>query len=142
MAKSGKVTFGSRALSNALKKYGDDVLDEIRRIIVETAYIIHSTAKTLAPVDDGNLRDSIEIEILPGGLTAIVRVTAHYAVYVEFGTGIYAVEGNGRKTPWSYYSNKLGRFVTTEGMKPQPYWFPAIDKGQKYFSKEMRKLGR
>jgi len=142
MARSGKVVFGSRSLSNALKKYGEGVEAEAKRIVVDTAIMILSNAKSLAAFDDGNLRDSIEIEIRNGGLTAIVRVTASYAIYVEFGTGIYAVEGDGRKTPWTYYSNKLGRFVTTEGMQPQPYWFPAIDVGQKYFKKEMRKLGR
>lgn len=142
MARSGKVKFGSRALSNALAKYGESVEGEVKRIVVDTAIMILSNAKALAPADDGNLRDSIELEVRNGGLTAIVRVTASYAVYVEFGTGIYAVEGDGRKTPWTYYSNKLGRFVTTKGMKPQPFWFPAIDIGQKHFKKEMRKLGR
>lgn len=136
------IRFGNKSLSNALAKYGDDVLDEVKRIITNTAFLIKANAKSLAPVDDGNLRDSIETELLNGGLTAIVRVTASYSVYVEYGTGIFSVEGNGRKTPWTYYSNKLGRFVTTQGMKPQPYWNPAIEIGQKYFKKEMRKLGR
>nr|WP_162920115.1 HK97-gp10 family putative phage morphogenesis protein [Paenisporosarcina cavernae] len=142
MAKSGKVSFGHKALERALKRYGEDILEEVRRIIIETASIIRARAKLLAPVDDGNLRDSIEMEISSDGLSAVVKVTAHYAVYVEFGTGIYAVEGNGRKTPWTYYSEKLGRFVVTSGMRAQPYWFPAIDEGQRYFRSEMRKLGR
>lgn len=129
-------------MSNAVRKYGEGVLDEIKRIVTETAYIIHGNAKALAPVDDGNLRDSIEMEISPDGLRAIVQVTASYAIYVEFGTGIYAKEGNGRKTPWTYYSDKLNRFVTTQGMRPQPYWMPALDAGERYFRKEMRKLGR
>jgi len=142
MARSGQVKFGSRALSNALKKYEESVECDAKRIVVDTAIMILSNAKALAAFDEGNLRDSIELEIRNGGLTAIVRVTASYAVYVEFGTGIYAVEGNGRKTPWTYYSTKLGRFVITEGMQPQPFWFPAIDIGQKHFNSEMRKLGR
>lgn len=128
-------------MQRAIRRYGDNVIDEVKRIIVETAYIIHSNAQALATVDEGNLRDSIEVEILPDGMTAIVRVTAHYAIYVEYGTGIYAVEGNGRDTPWTYFSDKLGRFVTTEGMRPQPFWDPAIDKGQRHFRKEMRDLG-
>jgi HK97 gp10 family phage protein len=139
---SNTIKFGSRSLSNALKKYGESVEGEAKRTVVDTAIMILSNAKALSAFDEGNLRDSIELEIRNGGLTAIVRVTASYAVYVEFGTGIYAVEGNGRKTPWTYYSAKLGRFVTTKGMQPQPFWFPAIDIGQQYFKKEMRKLGR
>lgn len=136
-----RITFGSQQLSRAIERFGEHVESEIKRIVVETAQTIVSNARLLAPVDDGNLRDSIEMEILNDGFTAIVRVTAHYAIYVEYGTGIYAAEGNGRKTPWTYYSDKLGRFVTTNGMQPQPFWGPAVDEGERYYRNEMRKLG-
>jgi HK97 gp10 family phage protein len=141
MAKSGRVSFGSKAIEHALEKYGDYVLDEVRRIVKETAYRIHAHAVALAPSDDGNLKDSIEVTIFPGGLTAEVTVGVHYAIFVEFGTGIYAVEGNGRKTPWVYYSDKLKRFVFTRGMKASPFWMPAIDIGQRHFKSEFNKLG-
>lgn len=137
----GRVSFGSRQLSRAVQRYGDQVIEDVKRIVVETAQIILSNAKMMAPVDDGNLRDSIEMEIRDGGLLAVVRVTAHYAVYVEYGTGIYAVDGNGRQTPWTFYSDKLGRYVTTRGMSPQPFWDPAIDIGDRHFKTEMRRLG-
>lgn len=137
----GRVTIGSRQLTRAVREYNDDVLEEVKRIIVGTAQIIQSTAKALAPVDDGSLRDSIEMDVLQGGLTAKVSVGVEYAIYVEFGTGIYAVEGNGRSTPWTYYSDKLGRFVTTKGMRAQPFWEPAIDAGRSYFRREMGRLG-
>jgi len=135
------IKFGNKKMQRAIQKYGDDVLDEVKRIVIETAYVIHSNAQALAPVDESNLRDSIEVEILRDGMMAVVRVTANYAIYVEYGTGIYAAEGNGRDTPWTYYSDKLGRFVTTRGMRPQPFWDPAIDKGQRHFRDEMRDLG-
>ncbi|WP_084246791.1 HK97-gp10 family putative phage morphogenesis protein [Planomicrobium okeanokoites] len=128
-------------MSRALNRYGDSVIREVKRIVVETAQIILSNAKMLAPVDDGNLRDSIEMEVRMDGLKAKVQVTAHYAIYVEYGTGIYAVEGDGRQTPWTYWSPKLNRFVTTRGMSPQPFWEPAIDAGQQYFDREMGRLG-
>lgn len=128
-------------MSRAIERYGDDVLGEVKRIVVSTAQLIQSTAKALAPVDDGALRDSIEMELLQDGLTAKVTVGVEYAVYVNFGTGIYAKEGDGRKTPWTYYSDKLGRFVTTRGQRPQEFWGPAIDAGERYFMTEMRRLG-
>lgn len=133
---------GSRSLRKAVATYGDIVIDEVKDIVVSTAQIIQSTAKSLAPVDDGNLRDSIEMEIFGDGLMAKVTVGASYAVYVEYGTGIYAVGGDGRKTPWTYYSDKLGRYVTTRGMSAQPYWEPAIDAGQRHFRSRMRRLGK
>ncbi|WP_203364717.1 HK97-gp10 family putative phage morphogenesis protein [Bacillus sp. REN10] len=135
------IKFGSKRLSAALHRYGQAVEKEIKRIVVETAKIIESNAKALAPVDDGNLKQSIETEVTNGGLTAVVTVGAHYAIYVEFGTGIYATGGDGRKTPWIYWSDKLGRFVYTRGQKPQEFWGPAVDIGRRYFQTEMRKLG-
>jgi HK97 gp10 family phage protein len=136
-----RISFGSKQLSAAIHKWGDDIIDEVKRIIAETAYIIANQAKALAPVDDGSLKASIEVAFINNDLTAIINVGAHYGIYVEFGTGIYAKEGNGRNTPWTYFNTKLNRFVTTKGMRPQPYWFPAIESGQKYFRKEMKKLG-
>lgn len=138
---SGRIVFGSKQLSRALAKYGAAIEADAKRIVAETARLIQSNAKAMAPVDDGTLRDSIEMSISNGGLTAEVSVGAFYAVYVEFGTGIYAVNGDGRKTPWTYFSDKLGRFVTTEGSRAQPFWFPAVEIGRRYFYSEMKKLG-
>lgn len=72
--------FGSRALSKALKKWGNQIEDEIKRIVVETAAVIQTEARARAPVDSGYLRQSIEVEVLQGGLTAIVTVDAEYAI--------------------------------------------------------------
>ncbi|MBY0157273.1 HK97-gp10 family putative phage morphogenesis protein [Cytobacillus oceanisediminis] len=134
------IRFGSRRLSRAVQRFGEGVIDEVKRIVVETAYMIQANARSLAPEDDGNLKNSIEVQIRDGGLTAVVTVGAHYAIYVEFGTGIYAVNGDGRQTPWTYYSDKLGRFVRTKGMRAQPYWFPAIEAGRRHFHTEMSRL--
>ncbi|WP_010305399.1 HK97-gp10 family putative phage morphogenesis protein [Kurthia senegalensis] len=134
--------FGSSSLARALKKWSKDIEDEVKRIIVETAAIIQTEARLLAPVDSGYLRQSIEIELLNGGLTAIINVDADYAIYIEYGTGIYATKGNGNKDGWVYFSEKYGEFVFTRGMQAQPFWFPALEVGEKYFKKEMSKLGR
>ena len=134
--------FGNRALSKALKKWGNQTEDEIKRIVVETATIIQTEARARAPVDSGYLRQSIEVEVLNGGLTAIVTVDASYSVFIEYGTGIYAKNGNGNKDGWVFYSEKHGEFVFTRGMEAQPFWAPAIEVGRQYFKKEMKKLGR
>jgi len=135
------VGFGDKRFEFAAKQYEKYVIKEVKRIIKETAEMIATQAKALAPVDEGWLRDSIDVRYMNGGLSAYIHVAAEYAVYVEFGTGIYAVKGNGRKTPWAYYSEKLGRFVYTRGMEAQPFWFPALDVAEKHFRREMKKLG-
>lgn len=137
----GITRIGNRKLRRAVDRWEKDIETQISYIIQETASIIVHEAKMLVPVDEGALRDSIEMKIL-GKFKAVVIVGQFYAVYVEYGTGIYAKNGNGRKTPWSYYYPKIDSWVWTEGMKPQPFWTPAIEIAEKYFKAEMRKLGR
>jgi HK97 gp10 family phage protein len=88
---------------------------------------VEAPAKERCPVDTGLLRTSIH--------TMVTRVTGNhvtvqtgtnvvYAPYVEFGTGIYAVSGTGRQTPWIYeYKGRKGTpgIRTTRGQKPQPF---------------------
>lgn len=135
------IKYGSKKLQRAVEKWKDDIIEDIKRVVVETAATIESSAKALAPVDSGYLRQSITVEIMDGGLKARVLVDASYAIYIEYGTGIYAVNGDGRKDGWVYYSDALGEYVFTRGMKAQPFWMPALKKGAIYFDREMAKVG-
>lgn len=132
---------GDKRFELAVKKFEKHVINQVNKLVKETAEIIVTNAKALAPVDDSSLKDSIDVTYLNGGLTAMVRVGAHYGIYVEFGNGIYAVEGNGRKDPWVYYSKKLKRFVYTRGMEAQPFFFPALDVAEKHWQRGLKKLG-
>lgn len=57
--------------------------------------------------------------------SAIIYSSAPYAKYIEYGTGIYAVNGDGRQTPWIYTSN-TGVKVWTKGMRAKPFMYPAV----------------
>jgi len=48
-------------------------------------------------------------------------------LYLEYGTGIHAVNGDGRKTPWTYYDEETDQFFTTHGMEAQPFAQPGFD---------------
>ena len=54
-----------------------------------------------------------------------VGAQAEHAPFVEKGTGLFAENGNGRKTPW-VYQRPDGEFRSTTGMKPQPFLEPAF----------------
>ncbi|MDA1478363.1 HK97-gp10 family putative phage morphogenesis protein [Bacillus changyiensis] len=133
---------GSRSwqqFDRAVRTFSDRVIDRVKQIVTETAEIIYGQAVALAPVDEGNLKNSIEINYYDGGLKAKITVGASYGIYVEFGTGIYSVSGKGRKTPWVYFDEKLGRYVFTRGMHAQPFFFPAVESGGQHFTRELNR---
>jgi len=72
-------------------------------------------AQRNAPVDTGNLKNNIGLEISDGGMTATVEPTAEYAPYVELGT----------------------RF-----MEAQPFLKPAFEEQKKQFEKDLKELVR
>ena len=73
----------------------------------------------------GTTQASGKIERERGGISTAVVSTNKYAVYVHFGTGIYAADGKGRKTPW-VYRDEDGGFHRTVGVHPKPYLSQAL----------------
>ena len=93
--------------------------------------LVERSAKTKAPkalVNGGSLRNSIQSRVEKDGqeVRGIVFTPLEYAPYVEFGTGLFAEGGNGRKTPWTYEDEATGERIFTRGQKPQPYLRPAF----------------
>ena len=89
--------------------------------------VIENKAKELCPVDDGVLRASITHKVQEssvGTITGTVGTGVEYAPYVHQGTGLFAVNGDGRKEPWVYKDAK-GQFHKTIGQKPQPFLLDA-----------------
>lgn len=139
MARSGVISVGFKDFERTVNRFEKQIIREVKRIVAETAEMAVAQMKALAPVDDGNLKASIDVTYAQGGLTAIIKVGSYYGIYVEFGTGIYSSTGQGKKDPWVYY--KDGRYYFTRGIKPQPYFYPALEVAMKHFKDEMNKLG-
>ncbi|MFG0935076.1 HK97-gp10 family putative phage morphogenesis protein [Staphylococcus sp. 231237_7MaSpsaltlick] len=132
-----KVKYGSDKLVVDLEKFEKDMQEWVKKGIAKTTLIIYNAAIALAPVDLGYLKESIDFTYKDGGFTGIISVGAEYAIYVEYGTGIYATGPGGsraKKIPWSYKDDD-GEWHTTYGMHAQPFWNPAIDAGRKVFNK-------
>ena len=130
----------------------EEALQEMKRQATNGLNAIGLTAEGYAkedcPVDTGRLRNSINFatenstgsgedapKVTPEELTLYLGTNVEYAEYVELGTGIYASNGAGRKTPWYYYSEKLGRYVLTHGIKPTHFLRDAMaNHGDEYRS--------
>lgn len=94
------------AVRLAMKKSSAAALDVVGEFI-------RGRAVLLCPVDTDQLRTNIFPRVSEEADQLIVGTDVEYAIYVEYGTGIYAEEGKGRQTPWFYYY---------EGKKGEPGW--------------------
>lgn len=99
----------------------------LNKFLTDAALLVEADAKVNCPVDTGSLRSSITHNVYAD--YAEVGTNYDYAPYVEFGTGLWAAAGDGRKTPWTYQDSK-GEWHTTVGQHPQPYLQPALTKNK------------
>jgi HK97 gp10 family phage protein len=117
----GATIQGLDKLRAKLRAMPAEVKAEVEAVLIASAEEVASTARALAPVDDGDLQDSIRVtgpgESTPlyssGGRQSVGELTAkitagngkvRYAHHVEFGHG-------GKGSP--------------DGAKPRPFFWPA-----------------
>ena len=115
--------------------YSADVLNEfhdaVLRALERCGEQAEGYAKDLAPVDTGNLRNSISHKVDDEEPAVYIGSNTSYAPYVELGTGKYT-EG-GRPTPWVYQDDN-GNWHWTAGNPAQPFLKPAVADHTKTYS--------
>ena len=115
-------------ITDNTEEFKDAFREALQRGLEKVGLTAEGYAKQLAPVDTGNLRNSITHKI--AGEEVYIGTNVEYAPYVELGTGKY-VPG-GRPTPW-VYQDANGNWHKTDGAKPQPFLRPAAaDHAQQY----------
>lgn len=100
------------------------------RGLIKAAMLVEGQAVLLVPTKTGALKKSIGYKVNESELVAYVGTNCEYAIYVEFGTGEFAENGNGRQGGWVYRTPD-GKVYFTYGMEPQPYLRPAFRQNQK-----------
>lgn len=127
------------------KQVDDIVLKAVRNA---SKRVIQADAKKLAPVNNGELRNSIKtrVKVENGKAVGEVFTNLHYAPYVEFGTGLKGqashsgispeVSVSYRSSPWyvhedqidigHYHFQKRGEFYKMYGQPAQPFLYPAL----------------
>lgn len=94
--------------------------------------VVEGGAKKKCPAKSGVTRASIThaVEAKAVDIEGYIGSPLDSAVYTHQGTGIFAIEGNGRKNvPWVYCDEK-GEFHSTEGIKPTPFITEAIEENK------------
>ena len=123
----GEISFNiGKVIDEILPESIISVLDEIGEEIKAEARENISAKKDRT----GQLKRSIDHKVTAEKETYTLTLgsNAPYAPYVHEGTGLYAVEGNGRKdVPWTYYDMFEGKYYKTDGQKPTPFLRDAIE---------------
>jgi hypothetical protein len=107
----------------SIDNYSNKVQDQIDDTLTATAFDIETEAKTLAPIDDSNLRQNIGF--VNERFAKALYSNAAYSAYIEFGTGANVDVPNieGMDLPayaMTFFVNGKGR------IRPHPFFFPAI----------------
>ena len=79
---------------------------------------LESQVKRNTAVDTGQLKGSWTYKVDESKQEAKVGSPLENAIWEEFGTGQYALNGDGRKTPWKYQDAK-GNWHKTTGKHPR-----------------------
>lgn len=120
---------------------GDDVEEAIESGVETTARSVHRSAVRFVPVDEGDLRDSIQLRALVGRpLARQIVVTEEYAHAVEYGRGLVVI------TPKGDYPLRFtidGETIVTnrveqEPREAQPYLRPALNKNRSTLEREIK----
>ena len=88
----------------------------------EVAGEIESQAKRNSRVDTSKTKNSFKHKVVDSEHTAYIGSDEENAIWEEFGTGEYALEGNGRKGGW-FYEDEEGNGHFTHGKTPsRAFW--------------------
>jgi len=117
------------------KEYGVKAIKEIGKITQITAQEIENTAKSLAPVDDGTLRQSIRAEQQETPLDWKITAYQPYSAFQEFGTGGKVVINE----DWGFMASQFkGNGIREVNLSPQPFMYPAFVKGRSMYNKDLK----
>ena len=96
------------------------------------------------PVDSGELKNSFKLIVDEGNLVATIGSPLENAIWTEFGTGEYALNGDGRKGYWFVPVDKVvskskptfeGKMTIVYGKDGQAFYKTDGKQPTKYFTK-------
>ena len=130
-------------MSVIFKDYTKIVLQKIQEggeaFLEEVGGEIESQAKRNTKVDTGKTKGSWEHVVNADKMEVQIGSRYKNALWEELGTGIYALNGDGRKTKWVYKNPKDGKFYATVGKKPRRALYRAYTSKKNAIIREARR---
>jgi HK97 gp10 family phage protein len=136
------ISFKIEGLDELIKKIGKlpiEIEKEVANEVNASALAIQSKARRAAPVDNGMLRNSIQLESIYKNKKIIYTVGSRlkYAPYVEFGTGGEV------SVPAGYEDFAIqfkGKGIRKVNLRPRPYLIPAFESEIPVLRKKIQNL--
>jgi hypothetical protein len=99
--------------------------NKINAALEECAGELESQVKRNTRVDTGKTKNSFQHRVIDSEHVAYIGSNDENSIWEEFGTGEYALNGDGRKGGWVYVDEK-GHGHYTTGKKPSRAFFKAF----------------
>ena len=122
----------SRIVLQKIQETGEQFLEEV-------GGEVEAQTKRNTKVDTGKTKGSWEHIVDADKMEVQIGSRYQNALWEEFGTGIYALNGDGRKTKWVYKNPKDGKFYATVGKKPRRALFRAYERKKNLIIREARR---
>ena len=106
--------------------------EKLSAAMQKAVLLVERSAKQKVPKGTGELGRSItsDVEAEANEVRGIIYTPLEYAPYIEFGTGLFAEAGDGRKdVPWCYQDDE-GEWHSTSGQPPRPFMRPALNENR------------
>lgn len=122
----------------------EDILNKSleAKVLNKIGAFIRDEAKRRCPVDNGQLRNSLQYEVDLGDSSVTIFSDLNYAPFVEYGTGVFHIDEEGNPQPhmgWDVEpvekkalhfrigkNEVFAKKVHIEGMQAQPFLRPAV----------------
>ena len=101
--------------------------DAVKAYLYEAGGELEAQVKRNSRVGSGQLKNSWTYNVDEDKGVCTVGSPLENAIWEEFGTGEYALNGDGRKGGWYYQDEKTGKWHHTYGKKPHRAFKRAFD---------------
>lgn len=114
-------------LENNCMRVSAEMEREILKFLEESGGELQAQTMQNSRVDTGQTKGSYDYSVVKknGGAEVQVGSNLENAIWEEYGTGEYAIKGNGRKTQW-VYQDAHGNWHKTTGKRAQRPLFKAF----------------
>ena len=121
----------TKVVLNKIHTTGEQFLEEV-------GGEVEAQTKQNTKVDTGKTKGSWEHRVDTDKMEVQIGSRYQNALWEELGTGIYALNGDGRKTKWVYRTED-GKYHTTVGKKPRRALFRAYNSKKNAIIREAKR---